>query len=99
MVISVAKSLAEVAGVTGEHKILDLAFRSLCQLDHFVDVNKMIGNGVARDFAGSFRLGNGGLVEIPPFGVAKQLLEITGEPIFHAAFGLLGVAFKGFGEC
>lgn len=88
----------EVAGVTGEHDVVDLAFRSLGQLDQFVDVNKMIGNGVAGDFAGGFCLGNGGLVEVPPLGVAQKLLEVACQPVFHAVFSLLGVAFEGFGE-
>jgi hypothetical protein len=41
---------------------------------------------------------HGGLVEVPPFGVAEQMLQVPREPILDTAFRLLGVAFEGFRE-
>ena len=38
--------------------------------DHFVDVNKMVGNAMAGDFAGGLGLGNR-CVEVSPFIVAE----------------------------
>jgi hypothetical protein len=88
----------EIAGIAGEHEIVNFTLRALAELDHFVDVNKMIGNHVARDFAGDFRLGDGSLVEVAPLGIAEKLLEIASQPVFDAALGLLGVAFESLGE-
>ena len=57
----------------------------------------MIVHLMARDFAGGFGLGND-VQKIIPFGVAEQMLDVAGQPVFHAALGLLGVGFKGGGE-
>src|SRR5664280_1596061 len=57
----------------------------------------MVGGAVAGDFTGCLGLGNGG-AEITPFIVAEQVLEVAGQPILDAAFGLLGVSFKGARE-
>ena len=78
--------------------IVDVLLRAFGHLDRFVEVNKMIGDGVAGGFAGDFRLGNGGLVEVPPLGVSEQMLDVPGEPVFHPVFGLMGVSFEGGGE-
>ena len=58
----------------------------------------MVAHLVARDLEGDFRLENGGLVEVPPLGVSEQVLEVAGEPVFHAIPGLLRVGFKVGGE-
>jgi len=63
------------------------------QIDHFVDVNKMAGNGMLRYLAGSFRLGNDH-GKVSPFRVAQKMLEVAGKPEFDAALGLLSVGFE-----
>ena len=84
----------EVAGVAGEHEIVDFPLRAFGQLDHFVDVNKMIRDRETGHFAGGFRLGNRRLIEVPPLRVSEQMLDVAGEPVFHPAFRLLGVVFE-----
>jgi hypothetical protein len=54
----------EVAGVAGEHEIVDFTLGAGADFDHFVDVNKMVCRPVSRDFAGGFPLGNGSLQAI-----------------------------------
>ena len=88
----------EVAGVAGEQDILDFPLRAFGQLDRFVDVNKMIGDGKPGNLTGGFRLGHGGLVKVPPLGVSEQMLDVPGEPVFDARFSLLGVGLEGGGE-
>jgi len=88
----------EVTSLTGENDVLDLACGAGAEGDHFVDVNKMVRDRLAGDFAGGFRLGNSCLVEVSPLGVAQELLKIAGEPVFDAAFGLLCVAFESGGK-
>jgi hypothetical protein len=41
----------------------------------------MIGNLVARDFAGGLGLRDG-VLEIVPLGIAEQALKVAGEPVF-----------------
>ena len=51
----------------------------------------MVGDGVAGDFAGGFGLGSD-VEEVISLGVAKQELDVTSQPVFHAALGLLAKA-------
>jgi hypothetical protein len=67
------------------------------QIDHFVDVNKMVGNGVIRDFTGGFCLIDD-RGKVAPFDVTQQVLEIASEPKLDAGFGLLGVALESGGQ-
>jgi hypothetical protein len=83
----------------GRTEELNLLLAPGAELNHFVDVNKMVCRPVQGNFAGGFCLGNGGLVEIAPFSVAKKLLEIASQPVFDTVFGLLGMALKGVGQC
>ena len=87
----------EITGVAAQHDVIHLALAARAEINHFVDVNKMVFDGMAGDFAGGFRLGNG-RVEIAPFIVAEQVLQVAGKPVFNAALGLLGVRFKGAGQ-
>lgn|GEM_PF-2307557 len=84
----------QVAGVAGEQDVRDFLFGAFGHLDRFVDVDKMIGNGMTREFACGFCLGNGGLVEVSPLGVSQKMLEIPCQPVFHTGLRLLGVTFK-----
>jgi hypothetical protein len=88
----------EVAGVAGEHDVINLTPGARADFDHFVDVNKMVCGAVAGDLAGGFGLGNSGLAEVAPLGVTEGLLAIVGQPVFAAALGPLSVTFKGVGE-
>ena len=56
----------KVAGVAGEHDVINLTPGARADFDHFVDVNKMVCGAVAGDLAGGFGLGNSGLVEVAP---------------------------------
>jgi len=87
----------EVAGIPGEHDVFDLALGARTDFDHFVDVNKMVCHSMTRHFAGGFRFG-GDLEEVPPFRVAEEVLEVTGQPIFHAVFRPLGVSLERAGQ-
>lgn len=73
----------------GEHDVVDLPPASRAQVDHFVDVNKMVRDDMPRHFTGRFRLVEQGR-EVVPFGVPEQVLEVARQPIFDASFGLLG---------
>ena len=53
----------------------------------------MVGDPMARDFAGGFSLGNS-RVEVAPFIVAEKVLEVASQPILDATLGLLGMASK-----
>ena len=88
----------EVAGIAGEHEIVNLTLAAGAEINHFVDVNKMVLDGMTRDFTGGLGLGNGG-VEVAPLIVTEQVLQVTGEPVFDATLGLLGAGFEGAGEC
>ena len=59
----------EVAGVTGEHDVLDLTLGAGADFDHFPDVRKMVLNRMTGDLTRGLGLGNHGL-KILPFVVA-----------------------------
>ena len=46
----------EITGEAGEHEVFDLALAAGAEVDHFVDVNKMVAARMTCRFAGSFRL-------------------------------------------
>ena len=88
----------EVTGVAGEHEVRHFLLRSFGHLDRFPDVGKMIGNPVARDLAGSLGLGED-IREIVPLGVAEEVLNVAGEPVFDPSIRLLGMSLEGAGKC
>lgn len=79
MVLNKAKTACEIS----DHPVAD----------HFVDVNKMVGDGVVADLAGRLRLveDHG---EVAPLRVAEQVLEISGKPVFDSGLGDLGMGFE-----
>ena len=87
----------EVAPVAGEHDVGDLTLAAGAEFNHFVDVNKMVLDALIREFTGGFGLVDD-LLKISPFCVAEEVLKVAGEPVLDAVFGLLSVAFEGFGE-
>lgn len=44
----------KVAGIAGEHHIVNFALATRAEFDHFPDIRKMVGNVVARHLAGGF---------------------------------------------
>ena len=84
----------QVAGVAGEHDVIDFPLAARANIDHFADVGKMVGDFMSRDIASGFRLRHD-VEKIVPLRVAKQLLKISGEPEFDARIGLLSVALEG----
>lgn len=64
--------------------------------DHFVDVNKMIGD-VIPCFAAGFPPFIDHQREVAPLGIAQQLLKIAGEPEFDI-FGPVRLLYKAFDE-
>jgi len=87
----------EVAGIAGEHDVRYILGCTLGHGDRFVDVNKMILGQMPTHFAGCFRFADD-LAEVSPLGITQQVLNISGQPIFNAAFGLLCMAFKRVGQ-
>lgn len=57
----------------------------------------MIGDLMARDLAGGLGLGQD-VDEVVPLRVSKKVLKVTSQPVFDAAFCLLGVGLEGAGE-
>jgi hypothetical protein len=76
----------------------ELAKATISDVNHFVDVNKMVPYGMFRYLTSGFGFAdNSG--KIAPFRIAEKMLQITGEPEFNFIIGLLGVSFKGGGQC
>ena len=63
----------QVAGVAGEHVIINLALSSLGESDHFPDVGKMIGRNISGIFAGLLGFQNYFLKVIPLFVFKSDL--------------------------
>ncbi|AMS27282.1 hypothetical protein AEM51_09915 [Bacteroidetes bacterium UKL13-3] len=59
----------DVTGITGKHNVLLFAFGTRTDFDHFVDVNKMVGNLFANGDEAVFRLGYD-VQKISPFRVS-----------------------------
>lgn len=87
----------EVAGVAGQHDVVDFALAAGPEIDHFPDIGKMVGNHVAGDFARRFGLGHD-VEKVVPLRVTQQVLKIAREPVFDARFRLLGMAFESVGQ-
>jgi hypothetical protein len=83
----------KVAGEASEHELIDLAICPEANFNHFPDIGKMVLHGVTGHLAGGLGLGDHSL-KILPFGVAKEVLEIVGKPVFDPILGLLGVGFE-----
>jgi hypothetical protein len=64
------------------HDVIDLALATRNKIEHFVDVNKMLGHRIDRQFTSRLRLLNDRR-KITPFRIAKQVLKITRQPVFH----------------
>lgn len=87
----------EIAGVSGQHDVVDLSLTTQTEIDHFPDVGKMVTEFMTRKFTGGFGLRDD-VQKVVPFAVTQQLLEVTGEPEFDAAVGLPRVGFKRGGK-
>src|SRR5690606_9683029 len=72
----------QIAGVAGEHDVVDLSLAARADVDHFVNVNKMVRDTMSRDVARRFGLGYGTTGEIPPFGIPQEMLNIARQPEF-----------------
>ena len=44
----------QVAGIAGEHEVIHLPLAARAEVNHFVDVNKMVCDGVTGYFTGDF---------------------------------------------
>ena len=66
--------------------VVDLALAARAQVDHFVDIDKMVGYRVAGDLARGPGLRNDGR-EIAPLGVAQQMLHVPRQPVLNPAVG------------
>ena len=87
----------QVAGVASEHNVIHLALAARTEIDHFVDLNKMVGERVIRNLAGSFCLADDRR-KVTPFHIAKEMLKVSCEPEFDSVFGLLRMCFEGAGQ-
>ena len=58
----------------------------------------MVGDVVIRGFAGGFCLGDNA-DKVVPFGVTQQMLQVSGQPEFHAVICLLSMALEVFSQC
>ena len=66
------------------------------KIDHFADISKMVGDGVARDFASSFCFVDD-RYKVTPLGITQQVLNVARQPKLNTVVGLLCVGFKGVG--
>lgn len=80
-------------GIAGEYHIRHFPLATGVEGDHFVGINEMVGNRVLRCFARYFSAVDN-LQEIPPIGVAKQVLKVAHKLELNAILGLLGVGFE-----
>lgn len=88
----------QVAGVAGEHEIVDETLGAATKFDHFRDATKMVADRVASGFTGLDGTIDGGL-EIFPTGVPEGLHEIAGKLELDAfIWGSLAKSVKLFRE-
>ncbi len=87
----------QVSGVASEHNVIHLALATRTEIDHFVDLNKMVEDRMRRNLAGSFSLADDRR-KVTPFRIAKEVLEIACEPEFDSVFDLLRMCFEGAGQ-
>jgi hypothetical protein len=80
----------EFARVAREPEVVDGAFRSAAEGDHFRDATKMVLGLVSHYLAGLDGALEGGK-EVFPTGVAEGFLEIAGEPEFEIGFVGVGL--------
>jgi hypothetical protein len=78
----------QIARVTGQHQVLDLALAARAKIDHFGDLNKMVGNWMFRYLAGDCGFGDNAR-EVAPLGVSQQMLNVARQPVFNATVRLL----------
>ena len=69
------------------------AIRPFRHGDRFADVGKMIGHHMPGDFTGRPGLGDD-VLEVVPFRVAQEVLEVAGKPELYATLGLLGICLE-----
>jgi hypothetical protein len=72
----------------------DFALATGAKIDHFVDVNKMVSDPMASKFTRCSGFRNRAARKIPPFGIAQQMLKITGQPELDSTFRAVGVCFE-----
>lgn len=76
----------EIAGIAGQHEVLNFALSTLSNIDHFRDATKMIAFRVIRFLTGL----DGALDrhnEVLPPGVTQRLLQFPREPEFDLLTG------------
>jgi hypothetical protein len=78
----------EVTGKTREYHVIDLTAAAGSEFHHFGDVNKMVGNRVPCDFTCGFCFCQD-VLEISPFRVSKEMLNVPRQPIIDARSCLL----------
>ena len=73
----------QITGIASEHIIIYFTHSTLCKIDHFPDVRKMIIQRRSSILTSLFCLINN-LLKIFPFAVSKQYSEFTSTPTFHS---------------
>ena len=78
------------------HDVVDFTLAAGAQVDHSVDVNKMVCDPLATHFAGGFRFADH-QSKVTPLRLAQQMLDVPCLPVFNDSFSLFGMALKGVG--
>ena len=71
----------EIAGIAGQHEIVNLSLCAAADCNHFADIGKMVFDGIsavlARFFCTFYHFR-----KTPPLGIFQYRLQLTGQPIF-----------------